>query len=72
MNARCVYRKLKHGRSGDEVRQAIASRIDPTKLAVRTILNGEERQSYPISDMIFQRAETCQQNLARRASDPMN
>lgn len=32
---------------------AIASGIDPAKLVVRTILNGEERQSYPISDMIF-------------------
>ncbi len=31
----------------------IASGIDPAKLLVRTILNGEERQSYPISDMIF-------------------
>ena len=31
----------------------IASGIDPVKLVVRTILNGEERQSYPISDMIF-------------------
>ncbi len=31
----------------------IASGIDPAKLVVRTILNGEERQSYPISDMIF-------------------
>jgi 2-keto-4-pentenoate hydratase/2-oxohepta-3-ene-1,7-dioic acid hydratase in catechol pathway len=31
----------------------IASGIDPAKLVVRTILNGKERQSYPISDMIF-------------------
>jgi 2-keto-4-pentenoate hydratase/2-oxohepta-3-ene-1,7-dioic acid hydratase in catechol pathway len=31
----------------------IASGIDPAKLVVRTILDGEERQSYPISDMIF-------------------
>ena len=31
----------------------IASGIDPARLVVRTILNGEERQSYPISDMIF-------------------
>jgi 2-keto-4-pentenoate hydratase/2-oxohepta-3-ene-1,7-dioic acid hydratase in catechol pathway len=31
----------------------IASGIDPAKLVVRTVLNGEERQSYPISDMIF-------------------
>lgn len=31
----------------------ITTGIDPAKLAVRTILNGAERQSYPISDMIF-------------------
>lgn len=31
----------------------ITTDIDPAKLAVRTILNGAERQSYPISDMIF-------------------
>jgi len=31
----------------------ITSGIEPAKLVVRTILNGEERQNYPISDMIF-------------------
>jgi 2-keto-4-pentenoate hydratase/2-oxohepta-3-ene-1,7-dioic acid hydratase in catechol pathway len=31
----------------------ITSAIDPAKLVVRTILNGAERQNYPISDMIF-------------------
>jgi 2-keto-4-pentenoate hydratase/2-oxohepta-3-ene-1,7-dioic acid hydratase in catechol pathway len=31
----------------------IASVIDPAKLVVRTVLNGVERQNYPISDMIF-------------------
>jgi 2-keto-4-pentenoate hydratase/2-oxohepta-3-ene-1,7-dioic acid hydratase in catechol pathway len=31
----------------------ITSGIDPAKLVVRTILNGEERQNYPIADMIF-------------------
>jgi 2-keto-4-pentenoate hydratase/2-oxohepta-3-ene-1,7-dioic acid hydratase in catechol pathway len=31
----------------------IASAIDPAKLVVRTVLNGAERQNYPISDMIF-------------------
>jgi 2-keto-4-pentenoate hydratase/2-oxohepta-3-ene-1,7-dioic acid hydratase in catechol pathway len=35
----------------------MASGIDPVKLVVRTILNGEERQSYPISDMIFSAQE---------------
>jgi len=32
----------------------IATGIDPSALSVRTILNGEERQNYPISDMVFQ------------------
>jgi 2-keto-4-pentenoate hydratase/2-oxohepta-3-ene-1,7-dioic acid hydratase in catechol pathway len=27
--------------------------IDPSSLVVRTLLDGVERQSYPISDMIF-------------------
>ncbi len=31
----------------------IASGIDPAKLVVRTILNGKERQNYPVADMIF-------------------
>jgi 2-keto-4-pentenoate hydratase/2-oxohepta-3-ene-1,7-dioic acid hydratase in catechol pathway len=35
----------------------IASGIDPAKLVIRTILNGKERQSYPISDMIFSAQE---------------
>jgi 2-keto-4-pentenoate hydratase/2-oxohepta-3-ene-1,7-dioic acid hydratase in catechol pathway len=32
---------------------SIASGIDPSKLHVRTILNGAERQNYPVADMIF-------------------
>ena len=35
----------------------IASGLDPAKLVVRTILNGEERQNYPIADMIFSAQE---------------
>ena len=31
----------------------IVSGIDPAGLAVRTILNGAERQNYPVADMIF-------------------
>jgi 2-keto-4-pentenoate hydratase/2-oxohepta-3-ene-1,7-dioic acid hydratase in catechol pathway len=31
----------------------ITAAIEPSKLVVRTILNGVERQNYPISDMIF-------------------
>ena len=31
----------------------IASDLDPMTLSVRTILNGEERQNYPVADMFF-------------------
>ena len=32
---------------------AIATGIDPAALSVKTILNGQERQNYPVADMIF-------------------
>lgn len=35
----------------------ITSGIDPASLVVRTILNGAERQNYPIADMIFSAQE---------------
>ena len=35
----------------------IATDLDPERLVVRTILNGAERQNYPISDMIFPAGE---------------
>jgi 2-keto-4-pentenoate hydratase/2-oxohepta-3-ene-1,7-dioic acid hydratase in catechol pathway len=35
----------------------IVTDVDPATLVVRTILNGEERQNYPISDMIFSAQE---------------
>jgi 2-keto-4-pentenoate hydratase/2-oxohepta-3-ene-1,7-dioic acid hydratase in catechol pathway len=31
----------------------IATGLDPAGLTVRTVLNGDERQNYPVSDMIF-------------------
>ncbi len=31
----------------------IATGLDPAGLTIRTVLNGEERQNYPIGDMIF-------------------
>jgi 2-keto-4-pentenoate hydratase/2-oxohepta-3-ene-1,7-dioic acid hydratase in catechol pathway len=31
----------------------IATEVDPSTLVVKTILNGQERQSYPLSDIIF-------------------
>ncbi|MEE9316964.1 MAG: fumarylacetoacetate hydrolase family protein [Rhodospirillales bacterium] len=35
---------------------AIATGLNPADLSVKTVLNGDERQNYPISDMIFQPA----------------
>jgi 2-keto-4-pentenoate hydratase/2-oxohepta-3-ene-1,7-dioic acid hydratase in catechol pathway len=35
----------------------IETEVDPGKLTVKTILNGEERQNYPLSDMIFSPAK---------------
>jgi 2-keto-4-pentenoate hydratase/2-oxohepta-3-ene-1,7-dioic acid hydratase in catechol pathway len=32
---------------------AIATDVDPAKLVVKTILNGQERQNYPLTDIIF-------------------
>lgn len=43
----------------------IATGIDPAKLIVRTILNGIERQNYPIADMIF----SAQQLVSRISYD---
>ncbi len=31
----------------------VATGLDPLTLSVRTVLNGEERQNYPVSDMVF-------------------
>jgi 2-keto-4-pentenoate hydratase/2-oxohepta-3-ene-1,7-dioic acid hydratase in catechol pathway len=31
----------------------IATGIDPATLSIKTVLNGQERQNYPVSDMIF-------------------
>jgi 2-keto-4-pentenoate hydratase/2-oxohepta-3-ene-1,7-dioic acid hydratase in catechol pathway len=31
----------------------IATGLDPEKLVVRTILNGQERQNYPVADIVF-------------------
>ena len=35
----------------------VATGLDPTTLVVKTILNGEVRQDYPISDMLFSVAQ---------------
>ncbi len=32
---------------------AVVTGLDPTTLSVRTVLNGQERQNYPLADMIF-------------------
>ena len=31
----------------------VATGLDPSTLSIRTLLNGQERQNYPVSDMIF-------------------
>ena len=45
---------------------AIVTGLDPSKLVVRTILNGAERQNYPVADMIF-----SPQQLVSRISHDM-
>ena len=35
----------------------IATDVDPLELSVKTLLNGKERQNYPVSDMIFKPAQ---------------
>ncbi|MFQ5760087.1 MAG: fumarylacetoacetate hydrolase family protein [Acidiferrobacterales bacterium] len=35
----------------------IATGLNPAELSIKTILNGEERQNYPVSDMIFSPAK---------------
>jgi 2-keto-4-pentenoate hydratase/2-oxohepta-3-ene-1,7-dioic acid hydratase in catechol pathway len=32
----------------------VAAGLDPRELTIRTVLNGQERQNYPVADMIFQ------------------
>ena len=46
----------------------IAAGVDPAKLVVRTILNGEERQNYPIADMIFSAQELWERDSSWRMS----
>jgi len=31
----------------------VATGLDPMQLSIRTLLNGQERQNYPVSDMVF-------------------
>ena len=35
----------------------IATDLDPSTLVIRTLVDGSERQSYPVSDMVFSAAE---------------
>ncbi len=35
----------------------VATGLDPSTLTIRTVLNGQERQNYPVSDMIFSPAQ---------------
>ena len=31
----------------------VATGLDPMRLSIRTVLNDQERQNYPVSDMVF-------------------
>jgi 2-keto-4-pentenoate hydratase/2-oxohepta-3-ene-1,7-dioic acid hydratase in catechol pathway len=31
----------------------VATGLDPLQLSVRTVLDGQERQNYPVADMVF-------------------
>jgi len=44
----------------------LATGLDPRRLTVRTLLNGQERQNYPVADMVFQ-----PQELVSRLSQDM-
>lgn len=35
----------------------VATDLDPTALTIKSVLNGDERQNYPVSDMVFQPAK---------------
>ena len=35
----------------------VATELDPAKVSIRTLLNDQERQHYPVSDLIFQPAQ---------------
>lgn len=39
----------------------IATGVDPLELSVRTIVDGKERQNYPVSDMVFKPAQIVSQ-----------
>jgi 2-keto-4-pentenoate hydratase/2-oxohepta-3-ene-1,7-dioic acid hydratase in catechol pathway len=45
----------------------VATGLDPSTLVVKTTLNGEVRQDYPISDMLFSVAQ-----LVSKISQDMN
>ncbi|MCW5591307.1 MAG: fumarylacetoacetate hydrolase family protein [Burkholderiales bacterium] len=50
----------------------IATGLDPAKLVIRTMLNGQERQNYPASDMFFgpaQLVSLISQDLTFEAGD---
>ena len=50
----------------------IATGLDPAKLVIRTVLNGQERQNYPASDMFFgpaQLVSLISQDLTFEAGD---
>ena len=47
----------------------IATGLDPMKLSVRTVLNGQERQNYPVADMFFPPHKLVARGVARHDAD---
>ena len=50
----------------------VATGLDPASLSIRTVLNGQERQRYPVSDLIFQPAQivsAISQDMTLHAGD---
>jgi len=50
----------------------VATGLDPMSLSIRTLLNGQERQCYPVGDLIFQPAEIVRaiaQDMTLHAGD---
>ena len=48
----------------------VATGIDPSDLVVKTLLNGRERQNYPVSDMIFSPAALVSRISCDMTLDP--
>jgi 2-keto-4-pentenoate hydratase/2-oxohepta-3-ene-1,7-dioic acid hydratase in catechol pathway len=48
-----AFQQWVRSKSFDTFGTVVAAGLDPATLTVKTVLNGQERQNYPVSDMIF-------------------